>query len=163
MPVYQKDAVEQYLSNTTAMAFAGGKGKNFNVHGRGYPDISALSHKFFIVMSGEPGILQTVDGTSAAAPTIAGLVGLINSERLQAGKPAVGFMNPLLYAVHASTPFAFNDITEGDNRCSESGCQCTTGFPAAKGWDASTGLGTPNFGVMLEAIRAMDKERERRQ
>jgi hypothetical protein len=40
-----------------------------------------------------------VDGTSAAAPTIAGLVALINAHRAKRGRPALGFANPLLYQV----------------------------------------------------------------
>ena len=39
----------------------------------------------------------SVDGTSAAAPTVAGLVALINAHRAKRGRPALGFANPLLY------------------------------------------------------------------
>lgn len=38
-----------------------------------------------------------VAGTSCASPTAAGVFSLINDKRLAAGKPALGFMNPLLY------------------------------------------------------------------
>jgi tripeptidyl-peptidase I len=120
----------------------------------------ALAHKFYIVMHGTT---SSVDGTSASTPTIAGLVGQINSQRIEKGKPVVGFLNPLLYAVHNSTGgAAFNDITVGNNACTEQGCLCKTGFLATPGWDAATGLGTPNVGIMMEAIEALDKEREER-
>ena len=61
MPEYQKTVVEKYLENASAMSFAGGKGTLFNAQGRGYPDISALAHQFYIVMNGET---SSVDGTS---------------------------------------------------------------------------------------------------
>jgi tripeptidyl-peptidase-1 len=51
-------------------------------------------------------------------------------------------------------PSIFNDITKGNNWCTESGC-CPGdgntnmfGYEAAKGWDPVTGLGTPNYGKM---------------
>ena len=160
MPAYQQDAVAKYLANDTAMQFAGGKGTLFNAGGRGYPDISALAHKFYIVMHNSTG---SVDGTSAASPTIAGLVGLINTRRIAAGKPVVGFFNPALYQIHSATGGeAFNDITEGNNACTEEGCWCKTGFAAAPGWDASTGLGTPNVGIIIKQMAAFDRAREQR-
>ena len=39
-----------------------------------------------------------MDGTSAAAPVWAGIVSLLNEERLKARKPPMGFFAPLLYA-----------------------------------------------------------------
>ena len=161
MPTYQQALVGAYLANDTVMQFAGGRGTLFNAKGRGYPDIAALAHKFYIVMDGHDG---EVDGTSAASPTVAGLVGLINTQRQQAGKPAVGFFNPMLYAVHNATGgAAFQDITEGNNACTEQGCWCKTGFMAAPGWDAATGLGTPNVGKMLEGMAMLDRLREEQQ
>lgn len=50
-------------------------------------------------------------------------------------------MNPTLY----KNPQVFNDITNGTNP----GC-LTQGFSAVPGWDPLTGLGTPNFGKLLE-------------
>lgn len=94
---------------------------------------------------------------------IAGLVGRINAHRAAKGRPMLGFLNPLLYKVAKSSPKAFNDVTEGDNHCTEDGCKkCKTGFGATQGWDAASGLGTPNFGVLLDAIDAMDEAREAR-
>lgn len=57
-------------------------------------------------------------------------------------------------------PAAFNDITEGSNRCSESGCLCQSGFGATTGWDAASGLGTPNFAEIISAVDAIDARRE---
>jgi hypothetical protein len=64
------------------------------------------------------------------------------------------------YQVAASCPECFQDVTQGSNRCTESGCTCKEGFGATAGWDAASGLGTPNFGRLVEAIDAMDDARE---
>jgi len=45
----------------------------------------------------------------------------------------------------------FNDITEGGN----SGCDGEEGFPAAKGWDPVTGVGTPNYEKLAQAVLAL--------
>lgn len=153
-PAWQHDAVAAYLAQSDALPPA----KLFNAGGRGYPDISALAHSYYIKIGGNDGF---VDGTSAATPVVGGLIGLINAHRAKSGRPAVGFANPLLYKAFATDPTAFNDVTEGSNRCTESGCTCKEGFGAATGWDAATGLGTPNFGRLLAVIDQIDEARER--
>lgn len=72
---------------------------------------------------------------SAATPTAASIIALINDALLAAGKPVLGFLNPWIYSVANGS---FTDVTNG----SSIGCN-TTGFPAAEGWDAVTGFGTP--------------------
>ena len=69
------------------------------------------------------------EGTSASSPVFASMVSLVNDRLLNAGKPPLGFLNPLLYSDKATA--MFNDITEGSNP----GCG-TTGFAAVQGWDA---------------------------
>ncbi len=103
--------------------------------GRGVPDVSGDADPntgYNIRDDGEDGVFG---GTSAVAPLWAGLVARINQTL---GK-SIGFLNPLIYqqAVEAS---GFNDVTQGNNGA----------FSAAKGWDACTGLGTPD-GVPLDA------------
>jgi len=75
-----------------------------------------------------------IGGTSAVAPLWAGLIARINSER---DNNAVGFINPQLYA----DPKVLNDIIQGNNG----------DFAASSGWDACTGLGSPN-GTALAAL-----------
>ena len=41
---------------------------------------------------------------------------------------------------------AFHDITIGNN----SGCGADSAFPTERGWDPVTGLGTPNFPMLLQ-------------
>ena len=67
-----------------------------------------------------------IGGTSAVAPLWAALIARLNGI---SGKPA-GFINPVLYA----NPQALRDITSGNNG----------DFGATQGWDACTGLGSPN-------------------
>jgi kumamolisin len=103
--------------------------------GRGVPDVSGDADPntgYNIRVDGETGVFG---GTSAVAPLWAGLIARINQ---QTGK-TLGFLNPLIYA-QAVEASGFNDITEGNNGA----------FKAAKGWDACTGLGTPD-GVPLDA------------
>ena len=108
------------------------------------PDVAAQADLFRIFLSGRP---ISIGGTSAASPTFAGIVSLLNSARLSKGLPPLGFLNPLVYALQAFAPSAFNDITTGNNP----GCG-TPGFNATKGWDPVTGVGTPNFGKLKEIV-----------
>lgn len=102
-----------------------------------------------------------VSGTSAATPSFAGMVALLNAGRLAKGDPVLGFLNPLLYAAHAADAGAFNDVVRGDNSCTEETCPCPagTGFAAAPGWDAATGLGSINFDRLQAVIARLTAAR----
>jgi hypothetical protein len=81
-----------------------------------------------------------VGGTSCAAPTFSGIVAILN----QAAGERLGNLNPLLYAVNATTPAAFHDITKGNNEiaCGPAGVVGDAGGPGAAGWpDAGCGPG----------------------
>ncbi|KAH9940543.1 subtilisin-like protein [Epithele typhae] len=135
-PSYQDAAVSQYLS-------ALGKGNQglFNSSGRAFPDVATQAQRFQVVKGGK---IISVSGTSAASPTFASIVALLNDALLKNGGSPLGFLNPFLYQSGAS---AFNDITRGSNP----GCG-SNGFTAAAGWDPVTGLGTPNFNRLLSAV-----------
>ena len=104
------------------------------------------------------GAVNAVDGTSAATPVFAGLIAALNGYRVANGKAQLGFLNPVLYAAYAANPLSFNDVLTGDNSCTESACPCpaNTGFGATKGFDAATGLGTPNYAVLKATIDTFD-------
>ncbi|KAJ7437141.1 tripeptidyl peptidase A [Mycena galericulata] len=136
-PSYQQAAVEGFLNNLPKGTYSG----LFNPNGRAYPDVATQSDNFRVFIGGRP---FPIGGTSASSPTFAGFVALLNDGRLKKGLPPLGFLNPLLYSKAAS---GFNDITTGNNP----GCG-TEGFNASKGWDAVTGLGTPNFGKLLKLV-----------
>ncbi|KAH9023387.1 peptidase S8/S53 domain-containing protein, partial [Lactarius pseudohatsudake] len=101
------------------------------------PDVSAQAYFFRILLKGSPVL---IGGTSAAAPSFAAFVALLNDVRLTHGRPSLGFLNPLLYGLNGA---GFNNITTGN----APGC-CTPGFIATAGWDPVTGFGTPDFGKL---------------
>lgn len=145
-PEYQTQAVADYFARAkpSYLSYESVDNSSFGVNkgiynriGRGYPDVAAVGDKVVIYNRGIP---VSIGGTSASAPVFAGILTRINEERLAAGKPTVGFVNPLIYA----HPEAFFDVTEGTNP----GCD-TDGFSAAVGWDPVTGLGTPNYPILL--------------
>lgn len=128
---YQADAVLPYVKSL------GNKCQGlYNRWGRAYPDVAAQGSRYVIRIGGANYLIY---GTSASAPTFSSVIGLLNDDRISKGKPSLGFINPLIYKRWIGTR-ALNDITQG----SSVGCN-TTGFPAASGWDAVTGAGTPNF------------------
>lgn len=87
-PTWQATQVEAWLA-----ANKDGNTAYYNTAGRAYPDVAAAATHFEIVVSGTT---EAVDGTSCAAPTFASVIELINSNRLAAGKTALGFLNPWL-------------------------------------------------------------------
>lgn len=144
-PTWQADVVDTYLNDvrgTDKEPFAG-----FPVNGRGYPDISLLAHNYVITIGGN---FTAVSGTSASSPVFAGMISLVNSERLKRSQPPLGWVNPALY-LYASQ--FINDVTEGDNHCVALGkvC-CAQGYSATSGWDAVTGLGSVNFLSFLSTM-----------
>ncbi|KAJ7180886.1 family S53 protease [Mycena filopes] len=131
---YQKDAVAGYLK-----ALGNTNKGLFNASGRGYPDVAAQGENVQIVSGGQT---QGVAGTSCSSPIFASVISLLNDQLITAGKSPLGFLNPFLYA----NAGALNDVTAGSNP----GCG-TEGFPALKGWDPVTGLGTPDFAALAKA------------
>lgn len=150
-PAYQEAAVAAYLSkNATAPQFP--SASLYNAHGRGFPDVSALGgsgNKYCIVSKGKP---ASAYGTSAATPVVASVVAKLNVLRVAAGKPPLGFVNPLFY----KHPEAFHDVQRGCNGGPIGvRADCTKhayGFPALQGWDAATGLGTPAFDKLAALV-----------
>jgi kumamolisin len=80
--------------------------------------------------------IPPVGAPSAVAPLWAGLIARIN----QGLNKPVGLINPLLYAAPANA--TFRDITQGNNG----------DYKAGAGWDACTGLGSPNGQNLLLAL-----------
>jgi kumamolisin len=105
---------------------------------RGVPDVSGNADPQTGYQVRIDGTDTVVGGTSAVAPLWAGLIALINAAR---GTP-VGYLNTALYAAAGSASSPFNDITSGDNG----------DFVATVGWDACTGLGSPNGAALVAAL-----------
>jgi Pro-kumamolisin, activation domain/Bacterial Ig-like domain (group 3) len=102
------------------------------------------------------GFLAAVGGTSAGAPTFAATVALLNQ---YLGASGLGNVNPSLYALAASSPTAFNDVTTGNNivPCTSGTPNCPAiapfqfGFSAGVGYDQVTGLGSVNANTLFTA------------
>ena len=85
---------------------------------------------------------QVVGGTSAVAPLWAALI----SRLAQGAGHQFGLIQPVLYAgisPGADVP-GFNDITSGNNGA----------YSAGPGWDACSGLGSPNGTALLDRFEA---------
>jgi kumamolisin len=93
---------------------------------RGVPDVSGDADPETGYDVRIDGTNAVIGGTSAVAPLWAGLIARINATN---GRPA-GLINPRLYAEAA----ALRDIRRGNNG----------DFSASAGWDACTGLGSPD-------------------
>jgi kumamolisin len=110
---------------------------NTKFAGRGVPDVAGDADPetgYNVIVDGQP---QVIGGTSAVAPLWAGLIALLNQ---QLGKN-LGYCNAALYAIN---PPVLNDITTGTNGA----------YSAGPGWDACTGLGTPNGVALVSALSA---------
>ncbi len=113
-----------------------------NFVGRGVPDVSGNADPvtgYQVVVDGQNIV---VGGTSAVAPLWAGLIALINQKL----GTSVGLLQPKLYGLGESVS---RDITSGNNDDSNLGY-----YSAAVGWDACTGLGSPNGTALLDALMA---------
>jgi subtilase family serine protease len=106
---------------------------------------------------GAGGGLGEIGGTSAAAPTFAAILALIN--QFSGNTPPTGLapINPVLYSMAGKTPAAFHDITTGNNMvpCQPGTTGCSTGqygFNAGTGYDQVTGLGSVNGFVLAQAM-----------
>ncbi|TVY82742.1 Tripeptidyl-peptidase sed1 [Lachnellula suecica] len=156
IPDYQRDAVSAYFDQVeSTLGFSGYHhyvengnfssvtGGVYHHGGRAYPDVGAVGDRQVVYSNGS---WWLVGGTSLSAPVWGATLTLINEARIAAGKGPVGYIHPVLY----KHPEAFTDITVGSNP----GCQ-SAGFPAAKGWDPVTGLGSPNFPVLEKVLLAL--------
>jgi kumamolisin len=100
---------------------------------RGVPDVAGDADPETGYQVRIDGTDTVIGGTSAVAPLWAGLIARINQIN---GTPA-GYLQPKLY----QNPQALRDVTVGNNG----------DFAATEGWDACTGLGSPN-GASLSGL-----------
>lgn len=103
--------------------------------GRGVPDIAGDADPqtgYRVRVDGQD---MVIGGTSAVAPLWAALVARLN----QALGHDVGDIHAALYAA----PHALRDVTSGSNGA----------YTAGPGWDACTGLGTPDGTELLAAFK----------
>ena len=108
--------------------------------GRGVPDVVGDADPntgYRVVVDGQS---QVIGGTSAVAPLWAALFALINAAT---GEPS-GQPHATLYA----HPQALHDVVTGNNEADG------VGYSAGPGWDACTGLGTPDGAAVAALFKA---------
>jgi kumamolisin len=107
---------------------------------RSVPDVALAANPntgALVILHGQE---VQIGGTSWSAPVWAGFCALINEAREKAGKPALGFANPVFYPLVGTS--AFRDITVGTNG----------EYTASSGYDRVTGIGVPNVAALIEAL-----------
>jgi subtilase family serine protease len=135
--------------------------------GRGVPDVAyqASSQTGVLVYDTAPGDATggllcppdnpcsagwyVVGGTSASSPQFGGIVAIAD----QIAGHGLGQINPTLYKLASGPNYGtyFYDVTTGNNGAA---APTVPGFPATKGWDPVTGLGTPNAANLAPALAA---------
>lgn len=109
--------------------------------GRGVPDVSGDADPYTpynIFMHGQA---TSTGGTSAVAPLWAAMIALFDQEL---GR-RVGYINDKLYAMG---PQAFHNIVQGSNDVIGLGA-----YSARPGWNACTGLGSPDAQRILSGLK----------
>jgi kumamolisin len=113
---------------------------NGGASGRGVPDVAGNADPmtgYLVVVDGRQ---QPIGGTSAVAPLWAGLIARL----AQSTGKRFGLLQPLLYngvTAGVAAP-GFNDIVSGSNGA----------YSAGPGWDACTGLGSPDGAALLARL-----------
>jgi subtilase family serine protease len=99
-----------------------------------------------ICNKGKPAVFL-FGGTSAGTPQWAAITAIGD----QIAGRRLGALNPALYAVAgaAQRSGALHDVTTGNNDVVELG---GFGYSAGRGWDAVTGVGTPNAALLLPQL-----------
>ncbi len=111
---------------------------------RNGPDVSANANFTYYVCADQTTCTANeYGGTSFAAPLWAGYLALVNQQSVANGNGKLGFINPTLYTIGASSSYTtdFHDITSGSN-----------GYSAITGYDLATGWGSPNGSGLLNAL-----------
>jgi kumamolisin len=137
VPDYQKNVVTQKAVNPPGPFV-----------GRGIPDVcadAAQESGYKVLCDGvwypdSTGGTPPIGGTSASTPLWAGLIALLN----QCLQTRLGFVTPLLYKI-GSPSNALLDVAKGNNG----------DYSAGRGWDACTGLGSPNGVELLSALKPL--------
>jgi subtilase family serine protease len=106
----------------------------------------------FLDSTGDPTV---AGGTSFGAPTFSAILTLINQKLGSSGQ---GNINPTIYALAASTPSVYHDITTGNNEvpCASGSTDCGSsgkiGYAAGTGYDQVTGWGSVDADALATAF-----------
>ena len=117
---------------------------------RNVPDLSiaaSADHDGYFVYTGNS--FQLYGGTSMGAPTMAGIVTLLNQFLVRKPNPGLETSIPMLYRLAKNTSGIFHDITVGNNDlpCVSGSPNCVNGsfgFSAGPAMTGRRGLGSPD-------------------
>ena len=115
---------------------------------RDVPDVAvtAASHDGYLIFYN--GVLTSIAGTSASAPSFAGLFAIIN----QKYNSTQGNANPVLYPLAAKQAqggaVIFHDVTSGNNTVPG-----VSGYTAVAGYDLASGLGSVDAAQLVNHWR----------
>jgi len=126
--------------------------------GRGVPDVSGnadpeTGYQIFVA-----GSQEVAGGTSAVAPLWAGLIARINQRLVSIGSKSAGFLNPLIYGSSIANAGAFHDIVSGTNDITGT---LNGVYTAGPGWDAASGLGSPDGATLLSVLGGQPAKRNK--
>jgi subtilase family serine protease len=104
----------------------------------------------FLGTNGQPNIFG---GTSFVAPTLAGVLALVEQNLGNAPGVGLGNIGPILYGL-SSISGVYHDIITGNNiiECSQGTLNCPTGtfgYDAATGYDLASGLGSLDVNMLV--------------
>ncbi len=122
-----------------------------NDQARDVPDVSLAAsgaHDAYVLYVRSQ--LVGVGGTSAASPSFAGIVAILNQYLVAKGsipKPGLGNINPALYNLAQNATDLFHDVVSGNNVvpcvAGSKGCiNGSEGYSAGVGYDLASGLGS---------------------
>jgi subtilase family serine protease len=166
-PVVQKAAGTEYL-----WAGGGGQSSVFSRpryqdsvrravgDARGVPDIAmsaSISGAVLLYESftGAPGLWAPGGGTSAASPLLSGVIAIAD----QYAHARLGLINPALYQLEREHAPGIVDVTQGNNTVSfvlNGTTHTVTGYPATRGYDLVTGVGTVDAARFVPELAATD-------
>ena len=124
-----------------------------STYSRNVPDVAMIAADCWTISDNGEGEIEF--GTSISAPMWTAFTALANEQAANAGKPRLGLLNPLIYAIGtnaAAYSAAFHDITTGNNTNSSS----PTRFFAVPGYDLCTGWGTPGGSNLINSLVSLD-------
>jgi len=150
IPKYQNAHVNEFLGKGAYQNSLPPSGL-YNASGRGFPDIVSLAgetNPFCVVVRRGKGTIG-MSSTSGAVAVVGALFSSLNHARMNNGKNALGFLNPLLYSDNAHACYKdINDQSENHCHIGSNG----QGFKTSDGWDAASGFGTMHYNCMQSLV-----------
>ena len=123
-----------------------GVANRFSTGKRQLPDVAAAADPWSGWDTYTGGAMTVAGGTSAATPFWAASMAVVAEYAGHHRAGQLGFVDPMLYAIAArpQPAPALHDITIGGNRY----------YPASRGWDFATGLGSPEVANLARDVVA---------